>query len=242
MALLHRRSAGSAAVLVAVGVLMLVSLSGLAFVLGTGTGVERVPAFAVDVREAVVLVALGLGVVALLAGVGFVAAGVAARRAARPSAVADDGAAGLDGFVRGEGLDRSARSIEEAGDLVAVEALDGVGPEMGARLDAAGVRTARDVLRSSLADLSRRAGLDAGAVRYLRRQAEFLAIRDVGPGEAALLVAVGVQDTEDLSTRDPGDLAHRLNDANRARHAVPGTFSVGEAQGWVEAARERRDA
>lgn len=128
-----------------------------------------------------------------------------------------------------------ARSSVTAPVLTGLSVDEFVRPEVAARLRAAGIRTARDLVLAEGAE-----GVDAVTFGHARLLARLISIPNVGREEAALLAACGVVAPEDLLATPAPSLARRLNEANRDLAVLEGSVAPGEVRQWAESVRAGR--
>lgn len=123
-----------------------------------------------------------------------------------------------------------------------IEDLEGVGPEFGARLRAAGVETVDDLLERAGPAAGRLALAEAtgiGGDRLLRwvNHADLYRISGVGSEYADLLEACGVDSCAELAHRNPANLATTMAEANAARSLVRRLPTEEVVAGWIEQAK-----
>lgn len=125
---------------------------------------------------------------------------------------------------------------------VVISKLNGVHPEVEARLKAYNIKDSEDLLRAyrthgSVHNLAAHVGADAQVVAQLVQRADLARIRGIGEAYTGLLEAVGIQTTQDLADRSPEELRsefERINDEQKLVGRVPALAMV---NGWVTKAR-----
>lgn len=123
-----------------------------------------------------------------------------------------------------------------------VEAIEGVGPEYGERLRAAGVGTCPALLEAGRtpagrAALAERTGISAVHILRWVNMADLFRISGVAGQRAELLERAGVDTVKELGVRDAESLSRKLaavNDECRLSRTVPGVTTV---RRWIEEAK-----
>lgn len=123
-----------------------------------------------------------------------------------------------------------------------LEQIEGIGPEFAARLIAAGVHNADELLDRCSTDEGKRKLADSSAVSVGQlttwsHQADLMRVSGIGSEFGQLLEVSGVESVAQLSQRDPENIAHllhRVNDERKLTRAVPSIKTVAK---WVTRAR-----
>lgn len=121
----------------------------------------------------------------------------------------------------------------------------GIGPVYGADLRKAGVTNTAKLLdttgsRGDRQALAQKAGIPYKRILGWAQQAEMMKINGIGPRQANLLVAAGVQSVNDLARRSPSNLETRLSAANSfTPKFVANTPSLSMIQGWITQAGQK---
>lgn len=120
--------------------------------------------------------------------------------------------------------------------------IEGIGPAYAAKLQAAGIATTNDLLKSCADPKGRKAlalatGLDEARLLKWANMADLMRIKGVGKQYAELLEAAGVDTVKELKQRVPANLAAKMAEVNASRkltRAVPAEKMVA---GWIDQAK-----
>lgn len=125
-----------------------------------------------------------------------------------------------------------------------IEDIEGIGPEFGAKLRSAGVKTTEALLeqgatRSGRELLASTTEIDAAKILEWVNHADLMRIDGVGSEYSDLLEAAGVDTVVELAHRNPENLAQTFGEIDAARpdwiRRVPRAETV---KGWVEQAKK----
>ena len=115
--------------------------------------------------------------------------------------------------------------------------LKGIDQSLVAKLHAAGIETANDMMKAWLDPVARAkvtagAGLDEAQLTRMVAMARMARTKGVGPKYADLLVTAGVIGRNSMSKLSPAELLKRLADVNASR-SIPGPVpTLSEIEGW----------
>ena len=123
-----------------------------------------------------------------------------------------------------------------------IEAIEGIGPEYGARLRAAGVASVRALLEAGRtpagrARLAEQTGISPALIMSWVDMADLFRVRGVAGQRAELLERAGVDTVKELRNRDAETLTRKLaaiNDECRLSRTAPGVTTV---RRWIEEAK-----
>ena len=106
-----------------------------------------------------------------------------------------------------------------------LETIEGVGPALGAKLRAAGVRGTGTLLKkgatkSGRGEIARTAGIDESRVLKFVNHCDLMRVRGVGGEYAELLEGAGVDTVPALAMRNAGNLARRMAQVNGQKRLV----------------------
>ena len=123
-----------------------------------------------------------------------------------------------------------------------IRKIAGIGPAMGARLKALGIRTTEKLLEASKTAKDRKSlaeKLEVTEQTVLRwaNLADRMRIKGVREPYAELLKDAGVDTVRELKYRNPGRLAEAMAAANIKRRRVQALPSEKRVGGWIEAAK-----
>ena len=125
----------------------------------------------------------------------------------------------------------------------AIMDLDGIGPEMAAKLKSVGIRTTTKLLDAAKSargrkDLATKIGVDEKTVLAWANLADRMRIKGVGEDYAGLLQAAGVDTVKELKYRNVENLAQAMATANKKRKLVRVLPSEGRVRLWIEQAKQ----
>ncbi len=120
--------------------------------------------------------------------------------------------------------------------------IEGLEPEMIARLSTIGIDTTHDLLHrgaepAGRAEITSASGLTETALLAILFRADLERVRGVGWDYAGLLVEAGVSTAVDLAHRQAEDLRKRLAAINAERSLVKRVPSLAQVSAWIEQAR-----
>ncbi len=120
--------------------------------------------------------------------------------------------------------------------------IEGIGPAYGAKLEAAGIRSAAALLKAGATRAGRKTladqtGIRADLILEWVNHADLMRIDGVGSQYADLLEAAGVDSPAELAQRNAKNLAKTFQEADAARNTVARIPSEGMVAGWIEQAR-----
>jgi predicted flap endonuclease-1-like 5' DNA nuclease len=123
-----------------------------------------------------------------------------------------------------------------------LEQIEGIGPFFAARLQAAGVSNSDELLARCSTDEGRRRLADSCAVSVGQlttwmHQADLMRVSGIGSEFGQLLEVSGVESVEQLSARDPENVAHLLHRVNSERRLTRTAPSIKTVAKWIERAR-----
>ncbi len=124
-----------------------------------------------------------------------------------------------------------------------IEEIEGIGPVMGEKLRAAGVKTTDALLentktkkqRQSLAEAT---GISEKLILRFANMADLFRINGVGQEFAELLEAAGVDTVPELAQRRPDNLTAKMEEVNAEKKLTRRTPSLKEVEKWVAEAKE----
>jgi predicted flap endonuclease-1-like 5' DNA nuclease len=125
----------------------------------------------------------------------------------------------------------------------AIMDLEGIGPQMAARLKAVGIRTTAKLLDAAKSprgrkELAAKIGVDEKTVLAWANLADRMRIKGVGEDYAGLLQAAGVDTVKELKYRNVENLAHAMAAANKKRKLVRVLPSESRVRLWIEQAKQ----
>lgn len=123
-----------------------------------------------------------------------------------------------------------------------IEDIEGIGPVLGEKLRAAGVKDTDTLLSNCKTPAQRKAlaeksGLTEKQVLKFANMADLYRINGVGSEYAELLEAAGVDTVPELARRRPDNLAAAMAELNETKKLVRRTPTEAEVTKWVAEAK-----
>jgi predicted flap endonuclease-1-like 5' DNA nuclease len=123
-----------------------------------------------------------------------------------------------------------------------IEDIEGIGPVLGEKLRAAGVKDTDSLLKQSMTRAQRKAlaeksGLTVKQVLKFANMADLYRVKGIGSEYSELLEAAGVDTVPELARRNAANLAASMVQTNEVRKLVRRTPTVAEVQGWIDQAK-----
>lgn len=126
--------------------------------------------------------------------------------------------------------------------MAAIEEIEGIGAEYGAKLEAAGVTTVEALLERGASakgrgDLAEATGLTASRILEWVNRADLMRIKGVGSEYSDLLEASGVDTVKELAQRVPANLHAKMTEVNEAKKLVRAMPALSQVETWVAEAK-----
>lgn len=122
---------------------------------------------------------------------------------------------------------------KSAARVMPVIEIEGIGPVMAERLDQAGVRTTKDLLRIDPRKVSEETGISERLLGNFRAMADLLQLPGVYPDQAAALVYAGCRSLADLNKATPVELAKSVNKAAKDYNLqLRGKMTASRIKAW----------
>lgn len=123
-----------------------------------------------------------------------------------------------------------------------LEEVEGIGPVIGDKLRAAGIKDTESLLGAcktpkQRADLAARSGVSEKLVMRFANMADLFRVSGVGPEYAELLEASGVDTVPELSRRNAGNLATAMSQANEQKKLTRRCPAESEVARWIDSAK-----
>jgi predicted flap endonuclease-1-like 5' DNA nuclease len=139
--------------------------------------------------------------------------------------------------------DAKDKEIQEASVTYAIMDLEGIGPELAAKLKSVGIRTTAKLLDAAKSargrkELATKIGVDEKTVLAWANLADRMRIKGVGEDYAGLLQAAGVDTVKELKYRNVENLAHAMAAANKKNKLVRVLPSERRVRLWIEHAKQ----
>lgn len=120
--------------------------------------------------------------------------------------------------------------------------IEGVGPQLAARLKAAGVRTTATLLDRAKDPRGRKAlaaasGIEDSKILKFANMADLMRIKGVGEEYSELLEAAGVDTVKELRTRNAANLTRAMLEVNEKRKLVRLAPSEKTVVKWITQAK-----
>lgn len=121
--------------------------------------------------------------------------------------------------------------------------IEGIGPVIAGKLQAAGINTTDELLERGATPAGREAiaaqtGWSTKQVLEWVNRADLMRVRGVGSEFSDLLEQAGVDTVPELAQRKPDNLAAKLAEVNEAKKLTRRTPSAAEVEKWVAHAKE----
>lgn len=123
-----------------------------------------------------------------------------------------------------------------------IEDIEGIGPVLGDKLRAAGVKDTDGLLKQAITPAQRKAlaeksGVSPKQILKFANMADLYRIKGVGSEFAELLEAAGVDTVPELARRNAANLTAAMAKTNETRKLVRRAPTVSETQGWIDQAK-----
>ncbi len=133
--------------------------------------------------------------------------------------------------------------------MASIEDIEGVGPAMGEKLRAAGIRSTGALLKRAASAAGRKevceaTGIGSGPVLEWVNRADLMRVRGVGSEYSDLLEAAGVDTVKELRNRNAENLTAKMVEVNdeairkTKKSIVRRTPALSEVQRWVAHAKK----
>ncbi len=121
--------------------------------------------------------------------------------------------------------------------------IEGIGPSFAEKLSAASIETTDELLDQCATPQGRKSGAEKtgvgeGTILKWTNMADMMRVSGIGGQFAELLNASGVDTVKELRTRNPENLATKMNEVNTEKKLTKGTFSTMTVTDWIEKASE----
>ena len=121
--------------------------------------------------------------------------------------------------------------------------VEGIGPVYAEKLEAAGVKTADDLLKECCTAKGRKAmaektGISEKLILTWTNNADLFRVKGVGPQFAELLEAAGVDTVKEFRHRVAANLQKKMEEVNEAKNLVNRVPTVAELQKMIDLAKE----
>ena len=124
-----------------------------------------------------------------------------------------------------------------------IQEIEGIGPALGEKFEAAGVKDTDTLLEKGCTKAGRKAlaegtGLSESRILTFVNMADLFRISGVAGEYAELLVCAGVDTVKELKTRNAANLAEKLAEVNAEKKLTRKVPSEKTVEGWVAQAAE----
>ena len=125
-----------------------------------------------------------------------------------------------------------------------IEDIEGVGPVFGQKLQSAGVRTVKGLLKAGATDsgrktLASKTGIDGALILKWVNMADLYRVKGIGSEYSELLEKAGVDTVKELRNRNADNLHVKLAQVNEnGRRLVRQLPALGQVRDWVQQAKE----
>jgi len=126
--------------------------------------------------------------------------------------------------------------------MAKISDIEGIGPAMSSKLEAAGIKTVEGLLKAACDKKGRTAlasesGIDASKILKWVNMADLFRIKGVGEEYSELLEAAGVDTVKELRNRNAENLHAKMEEVNAAKSLVRQLPSAGTVVKWVDHAK-----
>ena len=124
-----------------------------------------------------------------------------------------------------------------------ISEIEGIGPVLGEKFAAAGVKNTDALLEKGCNKAGRKAiaestGLSESRVLTFVNMADLFRISGVAGEYAELLVASGVDTVKELAVRNAANLADKLAEINAEKNLTRKVPTLGQVEGWIKQAAD----
>ena len=124
-----------------------------------------------------------------------------------------------------------------------IDEIEGIGSAYGTKLEATGISNTDDLLERCGSAKGRKAvaeetDISAKLLLTWANHADLMRISGIGPQNAELLEAVGVDTVKELRTRNADNLAVKMTEINEQKQLTKATISAKKTADWVAKAKE----
>ncbi|MCS6995768.1 MAG: DUF4332 domain-containing protein [Casimicrobiaceae bacterium] len=123
-----------------------------------------------------------------------------------------------------------------------IENVEGIGPVIGEKLRACGVKDTDTLLEMARTpkqreELAAKTGLSAAQILKFANMVDLYRIKGVGSEYAELLEAAGVDTVPELARRNAANLTKAMAEVNQSKQLVRRLPTESEVAGWIEQAK-----
>jgi len=127
--------------------------------------------------------------------------------------------------------------------MAKLDTIEGIGPALSAKLEAAGIKTCEALLKAGAskkgrAEIAEKSGVSEGQVLKFVNHADMMRIKGVGGEYAELLECSGVDSVPELAQRNAANLTAKMAEVNEQKKLVRSLPSETQVEGWVKQAKE----
>jgi predicted flap endonuclease-1-like 5' DNA nuclease len=120
--------------------------------------------------------------------------------------------------------------------------IEGIGPAHGAKLEAAGIKTEDQLLKTGAAkkgreEIAQKTGISESLILKWVNRADLARIKGVGGQFADLLEHAGVDSVPELAQRNAESLHAKLSEINGAKNLTNRLPSAGDVADWIAQAK-----
>lgn len=124
-----------------------------------------------------------------------------------------------------------------------IDEIEGIGPTYATKLNEAGIRTTDDFLKlcceaKGRAEAAAKTGISEKLILTWANMADLMRVNGVGRQYAEVLHAAGVDTIKELRTRNAGNLATAMKEANDEKNLANACPSESVVQDWIDKAKE----
>lgn len=123
-----------------------------------------------------------------------------------------------------------------------ISEIEGIGPKFTERLNAAGIATTDDLLKTCASrkgreDFAEKSGFTVAQLVKWTNMADLMRISGVGEEYSELLEAAGVDTVKELATRRADNLTARMKEVNETKKLTRALPAESQVQKWIDQAK-----
>lgn len=127
--------------------------------------------------------------------------------------------------------------------MAKLETIEGIGPALSEKLDAAGVKTCEALLeagktKKGRAELAAKSGISEAQILKFVNHADLMRVKGVGGEYAELLECSGIDSVPELAQRNVASLSKALNECNAKKKLVRALPAESQVSDWIAQAKK----
>ena len=127
--------------------------------------------------------------------------------------------------------------------MAKLETIEGIGPALSAKLEAAGIKSCEALLKSGgtkagRGEIAKKSGVSEAQILKFVNHADLMRIKGVGGEYAELLECAGVDTVPELAQRNAASLTAKMAEINEQKKLVRSLPKDSMVEGWIKQAKE----